>query len=236
MMSTLRRICATALTLGVMALSVPAMAEPVDAGAPSWLAQNPPVESAPASTLPVGRMLMLLAVTAGLAGGAWYLRKRKLGVTAATGQRRLQVLDSARIGPKAQLVVVSVNGKTMLLGVTETNIRRLAWTEVEAPAALQSTEGQNAEDQKSQGHDSEGQSDTFNGMLRSLMNSEADRQRDATEPEPERQRPAIDSISRSPLRSIDSLKRTMELARAEVPDSVEGQALGLTSRRGRRRT
>jgi flagellar biogenesis protein FliO len=213
----LRAARAIVLTLAVMLVAAEAKADPPDAGAPPWLAQNPPTQSAAAAGLPMGRMIVLLLVTAGLGGGAWYVRKRKLSKVGSSLHKKLRLIDSTRIGPKAELVIASVQGRTMLLGVTETNIRRLAWIDDEAPAEAAQPAAQPA-----------GQPDSFTAMLRSLVDTEAsDRNEDADDTA------TADTILRMPSAPVDRVT-LRQVAPAQVSDSVEGQAAGL-SRRSRRR-
>lgn len=60
------------------------------------------------------------------AGGSILLivKKRKINPKSSN---ELQVLTSTRIGPKSQLVIAQVDGRRILLGVTDGSIQRLAW-------------------------------------------------------------------------------------------------------------
>jgi len=118
---------AAAASVAVAAAALPA----VPAKQPSWLAtrQQPKVVATGRSSLPsLGRMLGLLLVVGSLGGAALYLKRRG----PADGKRvalpkRLSVLSSTRIGPKAHAVVISVAGRQMLLGVTDSSVKRLAF-------------------------------------------------------------------------------------------------------------
>lgn len=60
------------------------------------------------------------------AGGSILLILKKRKVNPKTSNE-LQVLTSTRIGPKSQLVIAQVDGRRILLGVTDGSIQRLAW-------------------------------------------------------------------------------------------------------------
>lgn len=196
-----------------MLVAAEAKADPPDAGAPPWLAQNPPMQASAAGGLPMGRMVVLLLVTAGLGGVAWYVRKRKLSKVGSSLNKRLRLIDSTRIGPKAELVIASVQGRTMLLGVTETNIRRLAWIDEEAPA---------------QSVEPAAQPESFTAMLRSLVDTDPGDKREASDDEA-----TADTIARMPSAPVDRIT-LRQVVSPQVTDSLEGQAAGL-SRRARRR-
>jgi flagellar biogenesis protein FliO len=76
----------------------------------------------------LGRMFGLLLVVGSLGGAALYLKRRGQGENKlAAVPKRLSVLSSTRIGPKAHAVVISVAGRQMLLGVTDSSVKRLAF-------------------------------------------------------------------------------------------------------------
>lgn len=99
-----------------------------------WLAQPSPVagfgasDSRPHSS----RMLWLVLPALALGGAALYMRLAKRRGIAAVSRRRLEVLDTSRVGPKAHVVMISVGGRQLLLGVTEQSVQRLAWLPAEA--------------------------------------------------------------------------------------------------------
>ncbi|HYJ09540.1 MAG TPA: flagellar biosynthetic protein FliO [Polyangiaceae bacterium] len=100
--------------------------------ASAWLASRPaPKPAAGKSALPgTGRMVGLVLVLGTLAVAALYLKKRNRGeVKRLAAPKRLSVLSSTRIGPKAHAVVISVNGRQMLLGVTDASVERLAFVD-----------------------------------------------------------------------------------------------------------
>ena len=55
----------------------------------------------------------------------WALRKLNKGVL-SSGGKRLKVLDRAVLGGEKSVIVVSVAGKCMVLGVTAANIEKIA--------------------------------------------------------------------------------------------------------------
>jgi flagellar biosynthetic protein FliO len=98
--------------------------------APGWLASKPqPKAAAGKPALPsMGRMVGLVMVLGALGGAALYLKRRgKPELDRSKAKQRLSVLSSTRIGPKAHAVVISVAGRQMLLGVTDSSVKRLAF-------------------------------------------------------------------------------------------------------------
>ena len=49
-------------------------------------------------------------------------------------------MSAVRVGNKAQVVVVNVGGRKLLLGVTEAEVSRLAWLEGDLEASLDTEE------------------------------------------------------------------------------------------------
>ena len=98
---------------------------------PSWLASRPAPQASVAgkSSMPsTGRILGMLLVLGSLGGAALYFKRRgKADVKRPTATQRLSVVTSTRIGPKAHAVVISVAGRQMLLGVTDSSVKRLAF-------------------------------------------------------------------------------------------------------------
>ena len=73
-------------------------------------------------------MAGLLLVLGALGGATLYFKRRgKTGIKEPLAQSRLRVLSSTRIGPKAHAVVITVAGRQMLLGVTDSSVKRLAF-------------------------------------------------------------------------------------------------------------
>jgi flagellar biogenesis protein FliO len=92
-----------------------------------------PTVKAPAPASSPWRALGVLVVLGGLGGAALVARKRRLSRPGLPeSATRVRVLSSARIGPKANAVVAEVGGRVLLLGVTDTNVVRLAWLDRDA--------------------------------------------------------------------------------------------------------
>ncbi|HTA90963.1 MAG TPA: flagellar biosynthetic protein FliO [Polyangiaceae bacterium] len=99
----------------------------------SWLApRTTPQVSHPASgaTVGVGRSLAVLALTGVLGGAALFLRQRK-NKPARKSTAGLRVLSSTRVGHRAELVLAEVGGRKILLGVTESAVRKLGWIDAD---------------------------------------------------------------------------------------------------------
>jgi flagellar biogenesis protein FliO len=117
----------------IAAAPAPAPAAPLATApqAPAWLAKRPAPKAIATgkSAIPSGgRMLGLILVMGSLGGAALYLKRRGRGETKHVAlPQRLSVLSSTRIGPKAHAVVISVAGRQMLLGVTDSSVKRLAF-------------------------------------------------------------------------------------------------------------
>jgi flagellar biogenesis protein FliO len=114
-------------------VAAPASAKPGAAKSPTWLAHRPAPKAAPVaggqSALPsLERLLGLFVVLASLGAAVVYFKRKKgaPGKTKATTQR-LSVVSSTRIGPKAHAVVLAVAGRQLLLGVTDSSVKRLAF-------------------------------------------------------------------------------------------------------------
>ena len=102
---------------------------------PSWLAHSsaPKIAHPAASgaSLGLGRSLGVLLLTSILGGTALYLRTRKNKPVKAR-LATLRVLGSTKLGGRAQLVLAEVAGRKILLGVTDSSVRKLGWMEPEA--------------------------------------------------------------------------------------------------------
>ncbi|HVU05601.1 MAG TPA: flagellar biosynthetic protein FliO [Polyangiaceae bacterium] len=79
------------------------------------------------SGAPMVRSLAATAVLAGLGGAALFLKKRRRKPAVLASDFAIDVLGTTRIGPKALAVVAHVGGRTILLGVTDGSVSRLAW-------------------------------------------------------------------------------------------------------------
>lgn len=112
-----------------------AVAPAASAGAagkgPSWLAPKPapkPVATGRSAVPSFGRMLGAVLVLGTLGIASLYFKRRGKGETRrALSPKKLSVVSSTRIGPKAHAVVISVAGRQMLLGVTDSSVKRLAF-------------------------------------------------------------------------------------------------------------
>lgn len=116
------------------AAAVAAKAAPVASAKapPSWLAARPQPKASAAtgkSALPSGgRMVGLVLVVGALGAATLYFKRRGKGLGKQPAvQKSLRVLSSTRIGPKAHAVVITVAGRQMLLGVTDSSVKRLAF-------------------------------------------------------------------------------------------------------------
>ncbi|HEY5377502.1 MAG TPA: flagellar biosynthetic protein FliO [Polyangiaceae bacterium] len=102
---------------------------------PAWLAPHSgpklahPVASGPSVGL--GRSVGVLLLTSVLGGTALYLRSRKNKPTKAR-LTQLRVLGSTKLGGRANLVLAEVAGRKILLGVTDSSVRKLGWLEPDA--------------------------------------------------------------------------------------------------------
>jgi flagellar biogenesis protein FliO len=102
---------------------------------PAWLApraaMKPPKAVAAGPTVGLGRSLGVLLVTALLGGSALYLRSKKHQAPKAR-LAQLRVVSSTKLGGRAQLVLAEVDGRKILLGVTDSSVRKLGWIEANA--------------------------------------------------------------------------------------------------------
>jgi flagellar biogenesis protein FliO len=114
-----------------------AHAEPMpDASkSPAWLAPRsgakPPKAIAAAPSMGLGRSLVALLSVSVLGGTAWYLRSKKKNAPKAR-LAQLRVVGATKLGGRAQLVLAEVNGRQILLGVTDASVRKLGWMDAEA--------------------------------------------------------------------------------------------------------
>jgi flagellar biogenesis protein FliO len=119
---------------GVIALTVSA-ARADDPPQRPWLAPAPsaapaaPAAPAAQSTPISWRSSLLIAVSAALGGAAVWVRSRKGSGALAklTSSRELRVISSVRVGPKGHLVLAGIGDRALLLGVTDSAVRRIAW-------------------------------------------------------------------------------------------------------------
>lgn len=101
---------------------------------PPWLRQTKQAATAAVGTqagprFSPWRIGIMLAIVGGLAGVALYAKRRRQSA-AVPGQKLrppVKVITSTRVGPKAMAVVTEVNGRRLLLGVTDHSVNALAW-------------------------------------------------------------------------------------------------------------
>ena len=104
---------------------------------PSWLAPHSgvkvqkPIAAGPAVGL--GRSLGVLLVAGLLGGTALYVRSKK-NKTPKARLSLLRVVSSTKLGGRAQLVLAEVDGRKILLGVTDSSVRKLGWIADQAEA------------------------------------------------------------------------------------------------------
>jgi len=130
-----QRICA-ALFGGCVALcAFSAHADPAPANPPAWLAPKSaaktPKVAAAAPGMSAGRSLVALVSVSVLGGTALYLRSKKRNAPKAR-LAQLRVVSATKLGGRAQLVLAEVNGRQILLGVTDASVRKLGWMDTEA--------------------------------------------------------------------------------------------------------
>ncbi len=105
---------------------------------PAWLApKSGPKLSKPVAGGPsvgLGRSLGVLLLTSVLGGTALYLRSKKNKLPKQK-LALLRVVGSTKLGGRAQLVLAEVDGRKILLGVTDSSVRKLGWLEPDAQTA-----------------------------------------------------------------------------------------------------
>jgi flagellar biogenesis protein FliO len=127
-----RILAALLLLLAGLLSQAPAFADesPDASEAPrSWLAPHAspkPSHVATGATVGLGRSLAVLALAGVLGGAALYFRQKK-NKPARKSTAGLRVLSSTRVGHRAELVLAEVGGRKILLGVTESAVRKLGW-------------------------------------------------------------------------------------------------------------
>ena len=124
-----QRICAALLggCLALCAASARAEEAP-DASlkSPAWLAPRSATKSSKAvaagPSVSLGRSLGALLACSVLGGVALYLRSRKHKAPKLR-LAQLRVVGSTKLGGRAQLVLAEVDGRKILLGVTDNSVR-----------------------------------------------------------------------------------------------------------------
>lgn len=240
-MSSLR----ASLTAAVIALTLsasaaaqqPAAADPVPPPAAAAPAAAAPAASAPNTSVPAtgtplhlrssggsaseapsptGSLWKLGAISAIIAAAAWYLRKKRgaLGPNAAP-PKTIQVLSRASVGVRTELVVVEVDGMTLLLGVTPSAVSRLAVLGADAPAVAKDEATEATEENTEADESAEASKESMVGV--------------------ERLRDALGGTERF-ARLLEGVKKSSPAPRLVVkgePMPVEPQARGLLALRKR---
>ncbi|HEY0468194.1 MAG TPA: flagellar biosynthetic protein FliO [Polyangiaceae bacterium] len=133
-----QRICAALLgaCFALCATAAQAVEAPdASLSSPAWLApkttaKKPTKAVAAGPTVGLGRSLGVLLLVSVLGGTALYLRSRKNKAPKAR-LAQLRVVGSTKLGGRAQLVLAEVNGRQLLLGVTDRSVRKLGWMDAE---------------------------------------------------------------------------------------------------------
>ena len=178
-----------------------------------WLAERSAEEPArvapgPSSHNPLLSLLALLLV-AGLGGGALWLQRRKAKAVAPGGvESRLNLLSSTRIGPKAFAVSAEVNGRVILLGVTDQQVTNLGWLD---PPELENELP--AEEPEAAVAEEDDLPDDYPGSaLREAARQASSLLPGSLQPPPPQA---------SPLTSTQNLKRFQEVLRGAIPDTAQ---------------
>ncbi|CBL45054.1 Flagellar protein FliO [gamma proteobacterium HdN1] len=86
-----------------------------------------------AKTPPIGNMLLgLLVVLSVIIGLAWLAKRLRMQVPGFNSQ--MQIIDTVMLGPREKLCLVRLEGKRMLLGVTQHSVAMLHQSEEEEKA------------------------------------------------------------------------------------------------------
>jgi len=177
-----------------------------------WLAETSAEE--PARVTPVASSrnplfsLLALLLVASLGGGALWLQRRKAKAATPAGiESRLTLLSSTRIGPKAFAVSAEVNGRVILLGVTDQQVTNLGWLdppELEHELPAEEPEVATEEDELP---------DDYPGSaLREAARQASSLLPGSLQPPPPQA---------SPLTSTQNLKRFQEVLRGAIPENPQ---------------
>lgn len=229
--------------------------EPVSPTSRTWLrdtrasksVQNTDADAAKGGTTPVVFGFLLLA---GLAGAAMLLRMRRRATPTVLSRSPIRVVSTTKLSPKSSLVAVDVNGRVLLLGVTDGSVSELGWLEDDAEAEADLEEGEDMSPLQPAGVP-RGFKDVLGGILggsgtgRSRFASGAEvapmlaestqdvlRRRTVTSNAESATQSRRGVPRSSPLRALNDGMGAETSARSE-PDSVriEAQAAGLARRR-----
>jgi flagellar protein FliO/FliZ len=106
----------------------------------------------------IGSLLLVLAILLVMVFAArWFMQRRP------QGGRRLRFVEAMALGSRDKLLIVEVDGKSLLLGVTTQNIRLL--TELNTHAAQPSSLGQQVDSSAAPAPDQSGLSKQFSQLL-----------------------------------------------------------------------
>ena len=101
-----------------------------DSSARPWLAPATKIASAPRieehESGSFRGLLLPLLILAGLGAAAYWLRADRVRSRAEV-QGRLRLLSSVRVGPKSYVALVGIGDRAVLVGATDSSVRRLAW-------------------------------------------------------------------------------------------------------------
>lgn len=136
---TLAALCGASLALCAASAHADEAPDASLKSSPSWLARKSSVKVAKpvagGAAVGLGRSLGVLFAASLLGGAALYLRSKK-NKTPKSRLSQLRVVGSTKLGGRAQLVLAEVDGRKILLGVTDSSVRKLGWLDaaVEAEA------------------------------------------------------------------------------------------------------
>jgi len=217
-------------TLEAYAAPPPVASAPAAAQAktpPPWLRApkkaTPPLETR--RGIRPERVALTLAVVAGLGVAALYARRRRQKGAPALARTPLRISDVTRVGPKAQVVVANIDGRRLLLGVTEQSVNALGWLEPEAEARESAGESAGGTTRASEifaagAREPVGVSRSSQGGFLKVLRSAATRV-------------SVDEVAAPVDRAAGETRDAVQLSRRAVEREqaqIEGQAAGLLRR------
>lgn len=247
-LSTLLGACFVLCALSAQAVEAP------DASlkSPAWLAPRPatkkPKPVAVGPSVGLGRSLAVLCLASLLGGTALYLRHKKQKAPQLR-LAQLRVVGSTKLGGRAQLVLAEVEGRRILLGVTDSSVQKLGWLEDSAELEEGALGASLAPRLVPAGVDLAGRparssvaaepappKRKFRDLLASAVGNIGNPGDDHDSAASTLAAETQDTFTRSPNRAADP-RRAEPLRRAGAPQMIdlEGQAKGLLARLGDRR-
>ena len=192
------------------------------------------------------RMAAMVALVGALGAAAFYMKRKREQLVVRHGSPELAIVSSARLGPKSQVVLASVSGRMILLGVTENSVQKLAWIDpVRSRREGAPLRPSRAEEPATA---PPARTEPFSRVLRELLDEIPENPPPNREPEPVRQAPQRDSTPAvrrgeaavrppvTPSLQPRSAATLPPVSRSVVPATdLEGQVLGLTQARKARR-